>query len=75
MNRVAVALAVVAIRAYRVTISPLLGVRCRYTPTCSRYAEEALLRHGWTAGWRLAFGRFRRCNHRFAKAYDPVPDS
>lgn len=63
-----------AIFVYRVTLSPLLGRQCRYLPTCSQYADEAVARHGaWVGGW-LALARVCRC-HPFGPAgFDPVPD-
>ncbi|MHB1766640.1 MAG: membrane protein insertion efficiency factor YidD [Phycisphaerae bacterium] len=61
------------IRVYQVTLSPLLGGHCRYEPTCSIYAIEAIKEHGpWRGGW-LALTRLLRC-HPFVKGgYDPVP--
>ena len=61
------------IRVYQVTLSPLLGGHCRYEPTCSAYAIEAVKEHGpWHGGW-LALKRLLRC-HPFVKGgYDPVP--
>ena len=62
------------IRFYRKHISPLFPPRCRYTPTCSRYAQEAIEKYGPWKGSFLAIKRFARC-HPFAKGdyYDPVP--
>ena len=61
------------ITAYRWTVSPILGVNCRFLPTCSDYAAEAVGTHGALRGGWLALGRMLRC-HPFAKAgYDPVP--
>jgi uncharacterized protein len=60
-------------RAYRLVLSPLLGPACRFEPSCSRYAEEAIARHGLLQGGRLAVYRICRC-HPFAVAgFDPVP--
>ncbi|WMS42502.1 membrane protein insertion efficiency factor YidD [Acuticoccus sp. MNP-M23] len=60
--------------AYRVTLSPLIGRQCRYFPTCSEYADEALRRHGaWRGGW-LTLARILRCNPFGASGFDPVPD-
>ena len=62
------------IRFYRKRISPLFPPRCRYTPTCSRYAQEAIEKYGPWKGSFLAIKRIMRC-HPFAKGdyYDPVP--
>ena len=63
-----------AIRFYQRTISPGLPPRCRFIPTCSQYALEAIEKYGpWKGGW-LAARRFLRC-HPFYKGdfYDPVP--
>ena len=59
--------------AYKRWISPSLPHACRFVPTCSEYAAEAIERHGAMAGVMLACGRLLRC-HPFAHAgYDPVP--
>ena len=59
---------------YRRLISPLLGPRCRFVPTCSTYAVEALQRHGALRGSWLTLKRLLRC-HPFAEGgYDPVPE-
>jgi putative membrane protein insertion efficiency factor len=61
------------IRVYQVTLSPLLGGHCRYVPTCSQYALEAIQEHGPWRGSALAIKRLLRC-HPFVKGgYDPVP--
>ncbi|MEX2482773.1 MAG: membrane protein insertion efficiency factor YidD [Gammaproteobacteria bacterium] len=62
------------IRAYRLLISPLLGPRCRFLPTCSAYALEALTRHGLWRGGRLAVRRILRCHPWGGSGHDPVPD-
>jgi putative membrane protein insertion efficiency factor len=62
-----------AVEAYRVTLSPLLGGHCRYEPSCSRYAEEALRRYGAVTGSRLALLRLLRCHPFHAGGFDPVP--
>lgn len=63
-----------AIRFYRRRISPMFPPRCRYSPTCSQYAQEAIEKYGPWKGSFLAVKRFLRC-HPFAKGdyYDPVP--
>ena len=64
----------VLLALYRRLISPLLGPRCRYVPTWSTYAVEALQRHGALRGSWLTLKRLLRC-HPFAEGgYDPVPD-
>jgi uncharacterized protein len=61
------------VRVYRVTLSPFLGGHCRYVPSCSLYAEEALLRHGAIRGARLAGLRLLRCHPFRPGGPDPVP--
>ena len=59
---------------YQRFISPLLGPRCRFSPSCSTYAMEALDRHGlWRGGW-LSVWRLLRCHPCTSGGYDPVPD-
>jgi hypothetical protein len=61
------------VRFYQLGISPLLGPSCRFAPTCSEYAREALTEHGaWRGGW-LALRRLLRCNPFCEGGYDPVP--
>ena len=62
------------IKAYRKLISPLLPNACRFTPTCSEYALEALDKHGAIKGSILAAWRILRCNPFCRGGYDPVPD-
>jgi uncharacterized protein len=59
---------------YRYTLSPLLGVNCRFEPTCSAYAMQALRRHGVFRGSVLAAKRIARCHPWGGSGYDPVPD-
>ena len=61
------------IRAYQKLLSPLLGSNCRFTPTCSHYAIEALEVHGAAKGSVLALWRIVRCNPLGACGPDPVP--
>ncbi|HID03352.1 MAG TPA: membrane protein insertion efficiency factor YidD [Desulfobacterales bacterium] len=61
------------IRGYRYIISPLLPPSCRFTPTCSRYAIEAIQSHGTLRGILLACGRIFRCHPFCQGGYDPVP--
>ncbi|MDY6829863.1 MAG: membrane protein insertion efficiency factor YidD [Pseudomonadota bacterium] len=60
--------------AYRYLVSPLLPPSCRYQPTCSCYAEEALRRHGVVSGSALALRRLARCHPWRPGGYDPVPN-
>jgi putative membrane protein insertion efficiency factor len=63
------------IRLYQWTLSPLLGPRCRFYPSCSCYAHQAIERHGALAGAWLAAKRLARCHPFSAGGYDPVPDA
>ena len=58
---------------YRTCISPLLPPACRYTPTCSQYAQEAIKKYGPFKGGWLALKRILRCNPWGGSGYDPVP--
>ncbi|HTY98295.1 MAG TPA: membrane protein insertion efficiency factor YidD [Rhodocyclaceae bacterium] len=64
---------VALIQAYRYLISPMLGSRCRFHPSCSEYAVEALGRHGLAKGLWLAVRRLGRCHPWHPGGYDPVP--
>jgi putative membrane protein insertion efficiency factor len=66
-------LAVLPIRLYQWTLSPLLPTSCRFAPSCSEYAAEALLSHGLFRGARLALRRLLRCHPWGGHGYDPVP--
>ncbi|WP_223145523.1 membrane protein insertion efficiency factor YidD [Aquicoccus porphyridii] len=61
------------VRAYRLLFSPWVGHGCRYQPTCSAYALDALERHGAIRGGWLALRRILRCHPWGASGYDPVP--
>ncbi len=61
-------------QAYRALVSPLIGANCRFQPTCSAYAIEALQRFGAARGGRLALRRLLRCHPWGGSGYDPVPD-
>jgi putative membrane protein insertion efficiency factor len=61
------------IRAYQLAVSPLIGPACRFEPTCSRYATEAIERHGPWRGGALAVRRLLRCHPFRPGGYDPVP--
>lgn len=58
---------------YRTCISPLTPPACRYTPTCSQYAQEAIRKYGPFRGGWLALKRILRCNPWGGSGYDPVP--
>ena len=62
------------LRGYRYFLSPMLGPACRFHPTCSQYADEALQRHGMFGGGWLAVRRVCRCGPWHAGGYDPVPE-
>lgn len=63
-----------AVKGYRLLLSPWLGSACRFEPTCSVYAIEALQRHGSLAGSALTLGRLARCQPWCQGGCDPVPD-
>ncbi|CAD5376195.1 Putative membrane protein insertion efficiency factor [Pseudomonas sp. OF001] len=62
------------VRAYQYLISPLLGPRCRFQPSCSHYTIEALQRHGALRGSWLTLCRLLRCHPWHPGGYDPVPE-
>jgi putative membrane protein insertion efficiency factor len=62
-----------ALKAYKWTLSPLIGRQCRFAPSCSEYAAEALIKHGPVRGTWLSVRRVCRCNPLGGSGYDPVP--
>ena len=68
------ALFILIIRIYQYTISPLLGANCRYTPTCSKYAVEAIRIWGPLKGGWMALKRIGSCHPWGGHGYDPVPE-
>ncbi len=70
MRRILVA----ALRAYQYLLSPWWGRHCRFEPTCSHYAVEAIERHGAAKGLCLSVGRVCRCHPWAAGGFDPVPE-
>lgn len=69
LSRVAVA----GVRVYQAVVAPVLGPACRYEPSCSHYAVEAIERHGALRGAWLASKRLARCHPLGDSGYDPVP--
>ena len=67
------ALLLLLLRSYRRWVSPLLAPRCRFAPSCSAYAVEAIARHGAARGSWLALRRLARCHPFSSGGYDPVP--
>ena len=63
-----------ALVAYRRYLSPVLPARCRFYPSCSAYAQEALARHGAVRGTALTIWRLLRCHPFHPGGFDPVPD-
>lgn len=63
-----------ALRGYKRWISPLLGPRCRFHPSCSEYSMQAIGRHGALRGTLLTAGRLLRCHPLHPGGHDPVPD-
>lgn len=68
-------LVLLLLRGYGLLIGPLLGNHCRFYPSCSRYALEAVERHGVAAGLWLSVRRLSRCHPWHSGGVDPVPDS
>ncbi len=73
INNVLAAIMLAVIAFYRSCISPLTPPACRYTPTCSQYAKEAITKYGPFKGGWLAIRRIMRCNPWGGSGYDPVP--
>ena len=61
------------IKGYQYIVSPMLGANCRFTPSCSQYAIDALSEHGLIAGLWLSIKRILRCHPWCSGGYDPVP--
>ena len=74
LNQALAAVLLAGIGFYRRFISPMIGPRCRFTPTCSTYAVEAVQRHGALRGSWLTLKRLLRCHPFAAGGYDPVPE-
>lgn len=67
-------LALLLIRVYKLAISPFWPGQCKYFPSCSEYAQEAIVRHGVARGGWLAAKRLARCHPGRTGGYDPVPN-
>ncbi len=65
--------AIILIRAYQILISPFLGSHCRFDPSCSSYALEALRKYGFSKGTWMTARRILRCHPFGPGGYDPVP--
>ena len=65
--------AIALIRAYQLCVSPFLGRRCRFHPTCSEYAREAIETHGLLRGFGMSLRRLLRCHPLGPSGWDPVP--
>ncbi len=68
------ALVVLALRAYKIVLSPLLPAACRFYPTCSEYARDAVAKHGVIRGGILAGKRLAKCQPFHPGGVDPVPE-
>ena len=66
-------LLIVPIKLYQILLSPLIGPSCRFTPTCSNYAIEAINKHGPFKGFWLAIKRISKCHPWGDSGHDPVP--
>jgi len=64
-----------AIRFYQLTLSAFIGRRCRYLPTCSEYASDAIRKHGAGRGSLMALARISRCHPWGQSGFDPVPET
>jgi len=67
------ALLLALIRVYQYTLRPMLGANCRFAPSCSDYARDAVVKHGALRGVWLAARRIARCHPYHPGGYDPVP--
>ena len=73
MKQVLTTILIFLVKIYKYTISPVLPIACRYTPTCSVYAIEAIQKHGPFKGLILSIKRLLSCNPWGGHGYDPVP--
>lgn len=73
LDRFAIAIALKLLGLYRLVLSPLIGNQCRFYPSCSRYSEEAYIRHGFIKGTYLTAARLIKCHPWHQGGIDPVP--
>jgi uncharacterized protein len=73
MQKIITGFLVALVKGYQLALSPFFGQQCRFTPTCSHYAIEALQIHGAAKGTLLAAKRILRCHPWHAGGHDPVP--
>ena len=73
MQKIMTALLVALVKSYQLALSPFFGQQCRFTPTCSQYAIEALQLHGSIKGLMLTVKRISRCHPWHTGGDDPVP--
>ena len=67
-------LLIIPIKVYQLVLSPILGPRCRFQPTCSSYAIEALQKHGLIQGFKYTIKRLLKCHPWGGQGFDPVPE-
>lgn len=73
MNKILLFPFIALIKIYQYGISPILGPKCRFVPTCSQYTQEALQKHGLIKGLGLSIKRISQCHPGGKTGYDPVP--
>jgi len=73
MNRVGTRIGLRLLQLYQISLSPLFGPACRFEPSCSQYAAEALEKFGFARGSWLALCRLARCHPLGKTGYDPIP--
>lgn len=73
MQKIMTTILVALVKGYQLALSPFFGQQCRFTPTCSQYAIEALQAHGSVKGVWLTLKRVLRCHPWHAGGHDPIP--
>ncbi len=73
MQKIVTTVLVALVKGYQLALSPFFGQQCRFTPTCSQYAIEALQTHGSVKGLLLSLKRVLRCHPWHAGGHDPIP--